>query len=244
MKFFSYFILFLIVAFSGCVNNKSEKLAKNNRSAIDSIEVIKKPFKDNSNIIEFEIPVFKGTNIRHGIQKRFYNHGNLYSRIPYNNGLREGIAYTYYPALKGAEPAVWKAQPYINDTLNGICRRYHKDETLQAEYEYKYGFPAIGLKEFNESGKPTNLPELIFSKNKVGEGYYISARLSNNSKNVNYFIGNLIDGKYLPDGLRGLQVREGVGEIIIPAGTKSITITAVYITRYQNKYIVSKTIAL
>jgi antitoxin component YwqK of YwqJK toxin-antitoxin module len=244
MKFFCFLILFFIAVLSGCSNHKSEKVVVNTKSEVDSIEIIKKPFKNSPNVIEFEIPVFKGTNTRHGVQKRYYQHGSLYSRIPYINGKREGIAYTYYPALKGTEPEVWKEQPYINDTLNGMCRRYFKDGTLQAEYEYKCGLPAIDLKEFNEYGKPAKLPELVLSKNKAGKDFLISVRLSNNSKNVNYFIGNLIDGKYLPEGLKGLQVRDGVGEILVPAGTKSITITAVYLTSYQNRYIVSKTIAL
>ena len=100
------------------------------------------------------------------------------------------------------------------------------------------------MKEYSESGKPVNLPDLLLTKSRIADGYFISARLTNNSQKVDYYIGNLIEGKYLPEGLKGLQVKKGLGEIVVPNTTKSITITAVYITRFRNKCIISKTINL
>jgi len=79
---------------------------------------------------------------------------------------------------------------------------------------------------------------------RTATGYYVTARLSNNKENVDYFIGNLIEGKYLPDGLKGLQVKNGLGEIVVDTSKKKVTITAAYISRYRNRCLVSKTISL
>ena len=242
MRAFLFFLI-SILFFCSCTNNKNQTENKQ-KVVADSIVVIKKPYENSPDVVEYEVPVLKGTNIRHGIQKRFYRHGSLYSEIPYKNGKREGIAYTYYPVIAGAEPVVWKEQPYINNSLNGICRRFHEDGVLQAEYEYRDGLPATGLKEYSDSGKPVKMPELILSKSRTGSYFCITARLSNNSKNVKYYLGSLVNGKYLHNNLKSLQEVNGKGEVLLPDSKKSATITAVYITRYRNRYIVSKTITL
>lgn len=228
-----------------CTNStKKANVEEVAKTAKDSITVVKKPYKDKDDLIEYEIPVRTGTGIKHGIQKRFYRHGSLYSSIPYVNGKRKGTAYTYYSVAAGAKPIVWKEQNYINNKLEGVCKRYHQNGTLQAEYEYKNGNPGIDLKEYSQSGKAIKQPSLILSSNRTATGYYVTARLSNNKEKVNYFAGNLIEGKYLPEGLKGLQVKKGLGEIIVDASKKKVTITAVYTSRYRNKCLVSKTISL
>jgi hypothetical protein len=57
-------------------------------------------------------------------------------------------------------------------------------------------------------------------------------------------LGDLVEGKYFPESLKGLQVRNGVGEVLVPASSKSVTITAVYFSDYRNQVIISKTIQL
>ena len=240
---FHLFILFSVLIYLSSCNIKPPiPTPQNNKTSIDSIQIIKKTYKNSPNVVEYEFPVIKGTNKRHGIQKRFYLHGSIYSEIPYINGKREGTALTYYPADPDNKPAIWKEQSFVNNMLDGICKRYHRNGTLQAEYEYKNGLPAIGMKEFSESGQPVKLPYLILTKNKTYDGYYVTARLSNNLQMVDYYIGNLVEGKYLPEGLKGLQVKKGIGEIVVSNTTKSVTISAVYISRFRNKCIISKTI--
>jgi len=236
---FFIFTLFL----NGCSNRqKPEK--QPGTTVADSIEIIQQPYENSPGVTEYEIPVLRGTKIRHGIQKRYYQHGSLYSEIPYVRGKRNGTAFTYYQAVPGVKPVVWKEQPYVNDTLHGICKRYHRSGKIQAEYEYKKGLAAVGITEFTESGKPVKTPELILSKAKTGQYYFISAKLSDNTKNVNYYLGDLVEGKYFPENLKGLQVRNGVGEVLVPADSKSVTITAVYFSDYRNQVILSKTILM
>ena len=242
MKQVIFFVFALLISAS-CTTRPKKQKAEPVSAELDSIQLIKKPYK-NSDAIEYEIPVLTGTSMKHGIQKRFYNSGSLYSTIPYNHGLKEGIAYTYYLAAEGAKPLVWKEQSYKRNKLDGICKRYHENGTLQAEYEYKEGNPGLGLKEYSKSGKAIKQAKLIVSANRTATGYYVSASLSKKATNVDYFIGNLVEGKYLPKGLKELQVKNGLGEVIIDASKKKVTVTAVFSTRYRNKCVVSKTISL
>lgn len=244
MKTNRIWILLALTINLGCnqPKNQQEKTSTSTNEK-DSISIIIKPYENSRNVTEYEIPVLKGTNIRHGIQKRYYLHGSIYSEIPYVHGKREGMAKTYYPATTSESPAVWKEQPYKNNELNGICYRYHRNGKLQAEYEYKDGLPAVGLKEFNTSGKPINLPTLILSKSNTNVYYYVTAQMSDHEKNVDYYVGDLVEGKYMPENLKGLQVKNGVGEILLPLNTKKVTITAEMSTEYKNKYLVSKTIS-
>jgi hypothetical protein len=244
MKSYLVILFPLVILLSNCLTNPGNPVSENDKTSNDSIQIIKQTYANSPNVVEYEIPVLKGTKTRHGIQKRYYLHGSLYSNIPYNHGKREGTAFTYYQGITGAKLAIWKKQLYINNKLEGTCQRYHRNGNLQAEYEYKNGLPAIATKEFSESGKPIKIPNLILIKSKTSGGYYITARLSNNLQKVDYYIGKLVEGKYLPEGLKGLQVKKGLGEIIIYNTTESVTITAVYITRYRNKCLISKTITL
>jgi len=244
MKLPGILVLIVVIIFAGCDNFQNRNQKSNHvKSTTDSIIVVKKPYKNTQNVTEYEIPVLRGTGIKHGIQKRYYLHGSLYSEIPYVHGKREGIAKTYYPSALGEQPAVWKEQPFINNALNGTCRRYHRDGELQAEYEYKDGLPATGLKEYYPSGKSVKLPSLILTKSNAGVYYYVTARLSENKKDVDYYVGDLVEGKFLPPRLKTLQVKNGIGEILLPLDTKKVTITAEMYTDYQNRYLISKTIS-
>lgn len=236
---FSAVLLFLCA----CNSEPKKEVPANTNDEGSGLEIIKRPFQ-NSEQIEYEISIVKGTAIKHGVQKRYYLHGSLYSTIPYIAGKKQGVAYTFYQASLDSEPQVWKEQPYEEDELHGTCRRYHRDGTLQAEYEYKNGLRAVGLKEYNESGKETEEPKLILTKHPVATGYLIQARLSDNYNNVDYYIGDLHEGKYLPKKMKSLQTRNDVGEIVISQTSGTVTITAEYSTRYRNRGVVSKSISL
>ncbi|WP_319481235.1 hypothetical protein [uncultured Draconibacterium sp.] len=238
------YCLFAALLFLVACNSDSKKESQDTTSEETSgLEIIKRPYR-NSDQIEYEISVVKGTAIKHGTQKRYYLHGSLYSAIPYIAGKKQGVAYTYYQASLDSEPQIWKEQSYEENELHGICKRYHRNGTLQAEYEYKNGLRAVGLKEYTESGKEIEEPKLLLTKHRVATGYLIEARLSDDYDNVDYFIGELIEGKYLPQKMKGLQTRNDVGEIIVSQTSGSVTITAEYSTRYRNRGVVSKTINL
>jgi hypothetical protein len=245
MKSILVFAVFLIM-FSSCFNKTGKEESSSEPAVLDSIQIVKKTFKTNPEKIEYEIPILRGTKLRHGVQKRFYTDGCLYSKIPYTRNIRNGVAYTYYKAYGGKKPVVWKEQPYVNGKLEGLCKRYHDDGKIQAEYSYKRGMPEVGLKEYSKSGKEIKLPTLILNKNNTNGYIQIKAKMSKKTKNVKYYTGVLVEGKYVSDNKKEVSVKNGVGEILIPATTKqkSITVIAMSTTRYRNKYITSKTISL
>ncbi|WP_319267581.1 hypothetical protein [uncultured Draconibacterium sp.] len=243
MKRCIYCLSVALLLLSACSSEPKKEAPENTSEESSGLEIRKQPFR-NSEQIEYEISVVKGTSIKHGMQKRYYLHGSLYSAIPYIAGEKQGTAYTYYQAALDSEPQVWKEQPYEDDELNGICKRYHRDGTLQAEYEYKKGLRAVGLKEYTEAGKEIEQPQLKVAKQRVASGYFIEASLSDDYDNVDYFIGELVEGKYLPKNIKGLQTRKGVGEIVVSQTSGTVTITAEYSTRYRNRGVVSKSIEL
>lgn len=232
-------LLFLLACNSEPKKETSENASKEN----SGLEIVKRPFQ-NSEQIEYEISVVKGTAIKHGMQKRYYLHGSLYSAIPYVAGKKQGVAYTYYQAALDREPLVWKEQPYEEDELHGMCMRYHRSGTLQAEYEYKNGLRAVGLKEYTESGKAIEAPSLLLTKHRIATGYLIQARLNDDFDNVDYYIGDLLEGKYMPKKMKALQTRNNIGEVVVSQTSGTVTITAEYSTRYRNRGVVSKSIQL
>ncbi|WP_297093582.1 hypothetical protein [uncultured Draconibacterium sp.] len=232
-------LLFLVA----CNSEPKKEAAENASEESSGLEIVQRPFR-NSEQIEYEISVVKGTAIKHGVQKRYYLHGSLYSTIPYIAGKKQGVAYTYYQASLDSKPQVWKEQPYEEDELHGTCKRYHRDGTLQAEYKYKDGLRAVGLKEYTESGKEIEEPRLILTKHRVATGYLIQAQLSDAYDNVDFYIGDLLEGKYMPQKMKALQTRNDVGEIVISQTSGTVTITAEYSTRYRNRGVVSQTIQL
>ncbi len=237
-------VLFLV---SSCLNQGAKRLEQQmkEKAEKDSIFVIKKPFANNPSRIEYEIPVLKGTNLRHGVQKRYYSHGSLYSKVPYFRNKRNGIAYTYYKAYKGEDPKVWKQQPYEKGKLNGTCYRYYKNGNLQSEYEYKEGMPAIGLKEYDKSGKEIKQPVLTVKNSPTKRYYYVTAQLSKPVSKVKYYTAELVEGKYLPGNRKEIQDRNGIAEVLIPReGNNKVTVIAVFYTRLTNQCILAKTIRL
>lgn len=241
IRYLCFFAVILILC--SCNTKTAENASQPSTEDNDGIQIVKKPYK-NSEMIEYEIPVVAGTQIKHGIQKRYYLHGSLYSEIPYVAGEKQGTAFTYYQAALDSEPQVWKEQSYEKNELNGTCKRYHRDGTLQAEYDYKNGLRAVGLREYSESGKEIEQPKLFLTKHRVATGYLIEARLSDDVDNLDFFIGELTEGKYLPKKMKALQTRNDVGEIVVSQTSGTVTITAEYSTRYRNRGVVSKSVEL
>ncbi len=251
MRLFGFKLLLisalLYIIIPSCINKSgNQERAGKGEMVNDTTEIIKIPFSNNSTKIEYEVTVLKGSKTGHGLWRRFYPHGSVYSDAMYVNGKKHGVKFTYYQEYKGEKPKVWKEQPYKNGKLDGICRRYHRNGRLQAEYEYKNGLPAVGLKEWSESGKEVKYPDLIVSKKEVYHQIHINVQMSDKSKKVVYYSGNLIDGKYVPGNLVPLLTKNSVGEITVPHASdlRSMTVIAVLNTRYKNKNYISKTIQL
>lgn len=249
MKNLALLIGLLLILSVSCINQGAKRLEQEQKlkAEQDSITIFEKPFQDDPSKIEYRIPILKGTKLRHGVQERYYRHGSVYSKIPYTKNIRHGIAYTFYKAYNDDEPKIWKKQPYVNGKLEGTCCRFYKSGKLQAEYEYNKGLPAVGLKEYKESGELINQPYLKVNSSPTDRYYYITAELSKPKSKVTFYTGELVDGKYMPANMKKLQERDGVAELLIPKDAvkkKTATVVAVFYTRLNNKCILAKTVNL
>jgi len=239
-------VLFLMSVIFSCSNqqNKPQQVAELTEN--DSIDIVKTPYANDPRKTEYETPVLKTSRLRHGIVKRFYLEGCLYSEIPYKNGQMEGTGYTYYQSKNGEKPKVWKEQVFVDGKLTGLCKRYHENGKIQAEYEYKEGNLGIGMKEFTKEGIEIQQPELVVNSFNSGGQIVIKASLSKPANNVEYFAGSLIDGKFLNPKAKTLIINDGFAFYGVPSEntSKQQTISATFTTGFASKCLISKTINL
>ena len=119
------------------------------------------------------------------------------------NNKKHGKRYTYHSTGK-----VWKEQSYVEGKLDGICKRYDRNGKVSAEYMYKAGLPAVGLKEFTNLGKERVQPTLKIQKiDQVASAHKYKLKLSLTGENlkriksVEFYMGDLIEGKYFHKNL-------------------------------------------
>ncbi|MEZ4999283.1 MAG: toxin-antitoxin system YwqK family antitoxin [Bacteroidales bacterium] len=183
-----------------------------------------------------------------GLCKNYYDDGRLKTTIIYSNNLKSDTSRWYYP-----EGMVYRATPYRNNMLDGVQVKYYKNGRVQAEIPYKNGLRTPGLKEYYEDGRAVSgMPSIV---SEIDDSYYsthgtvrLVLKLSNNSVNVQFFRGPLVDGAFDPLACKEITVSSGMGYIELAraesGGTGYIDITAVYITRFKNKEILTKRVKL
>jgi antitoxin component YwqK of YwqJK toxin-antitoxin module len=186
--------------------------------------------------------------IKEGLNSNYYDDGRLRSTIIYKNGLRSDTAKWYYP-----EGDLYRATPYTNDTINGTQLKYHKNGRLMAELPYKMGLRMPGLKEYYEDGRPGDvIPSIMAEINQSkyeSEGVVrIILKLSNESNNVKFYRGSLVDGVFNPDRSKEITISSGMGLTELKTDTVNgqgyLDIIAVYTTRFRNKEILTKRVKL
>ena len=88
------------------------------------------------------------------------------------------------------------------------------------------------------------------NKDSYAEGGVVTVlmNLSNKSKNVQFFVGGVVDGAFDQDKAKDITVSTGMGYIELfrteSGGRDYIDVVAVYITRFKNREIIIKRIKL
>ncbi len=179
--------------------------------------------------------------IKHGPARIYYPDGTLKLELTYENGLQEGISKLYYK-----EGSLYQETPYENGSVNGTRKKYFRNGNLMSEIPFKNSHPGIGLKEYTIDGKVVSRnPRIEFTitdRLKEDNRVYINGRLSDGSTNVEFFVGGLVDGRYLHDDLKEIPSKNGVMEIVetLEPGQTAVAdseIIAVLTTPQRNKYI-------
>ena len=187
----------------------------------------------NSSKEEPDKPV--NEKVANGVNKNYID-GKLASEVTYKDGVKNGKAINYYP-----DGTINMEFNYKNGKKHGVYKWYHEDGTLYRESFYNEGLtdstetiyqngkiksishwkddlPGIGLVEYKSNGEERNLPTIQVKKiNEIKtKGIYtMELRLSDDSKKVKFFEGELVDGRYLPSYLEAVYVEDGVGKYVL-----------------------------
>ncbi|MEA1887892.1 MAG: hypothetical protein U9N72_11850 [Bacteroidota bacterium] len=238
------FLLALIIATAaGCRDADNDKSQADEEKAADDVQVVK--YYNEGRLVK-EV-TFKDS-IRNGICRNYYDDGRLKRTIWYENGLKEDTAKWYYP-----EGMVYRATPYKNDKIHGVQTKYYKSGRIQATLPYKNGLRTPGLKEYLPDGRevesyPTIEHTIRDLTDTQADAVRVFTQLSNESVNVRFYRGSLIDGSFEPDKCTDITTSSGKGFVELKPNSEKgkgyVNIIAVYTTRFRNKKIISKRIKL
>jgi antitoxin component YwqK of YwqJK toxin-antitoxin module len=249
MKPTLFFILFLaiLLVVPGCTGKSG---SGNPKQSADTIAVkdtgytgIKQYMSGQYRIMDV---TFKN-GVRDGLMKSYYESGKLRQTFWYVNGLRQDSARWYY-----LEGQVFRATPYINDTVDGLQVQYYRTGKVKARLGYKKGFRTPFLEEFAVNGmKVTDYPDVVVSikdNYKSNGTYLVSLELTNKSQRVKYFTGEFGNGVFDTVKCKRLKTLNGVGYLELKKGSSQnkgyVGVIAQILTNFNNNQLVYKKIEL
>ncbi len=192
-----------------------------------------------------ESEIYYDQNRKHGSAKSYYADGKtVKNELRYVNGYRQGDAKWYYQSGK-----IYRVTPYEKNQINGVRYIYYENGNLQAEIPYQESQPGTGLKEYTPNGSLKAFSAVI----RIEEAdrldrenrYSLVLSMSDGSRNVEFFTGELTGGKYWNDELTPVPTENGTGRIdfIISRGKfrmETINIVARVRTSLGNPRILQK----
>lgn len=148
------------------------------------------PIKNYDNNGNLKTLVNYDNGIKEGISYIFYPNGQVMLEMPYRQGKREGESHKYYE-----DGSLYAVTPYTDDELSGVRRTYYNAGGLKAEIPYFKSLPGLGLKEYDQKGTLKQLPLII--AHKEGDIWYFSIT---NCRNATFYAGALLNNQYFsPD---------------------------------------------
>ena len=134
--------------------------------------------------------------------------GKVTARAFYKNDQQNGPVNLYY-----ASGELYREETYVDGRVNGPVKTYWKNGKLQAEVDFNMGSPGTGLKEYDEDGNLEKQPYIIIDEvNQLARSnaFKLKVYLSDHRKNVDFYLGYLIDGKYLDPRAIKIKTIDGV----------------------------------
>jgi len=178
-----------------------------------------------------------------GVRETQYDNGDIKSRVNYVDGRMQGKAYNYYKGgqihsefnyVDGRQEGITKwffedgtlfqEIPYKDGQFHGTWKQYHENGELQAEMPYFESYEGVGLKEYSSAGKlKTKYPKLMVKEKDetvFNNTFTLTLSLSEKPNWVEYYYGELTEGKYLGLYMTKLPVKnmQGTFELEIPKG--------------------------
>ncbi len=177
---------------------------------------------------------------REGEAKNYYENGNIKLSMVYKNGKKDGKSLFYYE-----NGELYRESNYKNDELDGERLVYAKGK-VKSRIVYKNGYPGLGLQEYLVNGKlKTSFPELVISPidNRLKNGlYHLDIYFSDAHPKDEFYLGELLEGKFVHSGLGRIDAENGHGRFTIPVPPgsyvmRTINIVGVHQTRLGNPYV-------
>jgi hypothetical protein len=260
--------LFIICTFIMAAFSCAKHLQQN--TAGDSDTALIKEYHSNGKI---KTEISAVGNLRQGLTRNYSFEGKLLSEVNYNNNLKDGIATNYYAATGKINSTLvykhgvkegdetwyyesgkpYRVSPYINGVIDGVQKLYYENGKSRSEVPYKNGFPGTGLKEYKKDGSLiTDYPKIEIRKEdhlKDANKIVLVISLSNNTENVKFYEGSLLEGKYLNKEILELATQKGSTQIdfnIAPGVrlNQRVAVTATYKTPMGNPCVITRSYQL
>ncbi len=234
-------IVLLVLLFS--CNQKGETNTESENETADNVdeEGLDKHYYKRNLQAEFSIK----DSLKQGLGKIYYEDGKLSSECNYINGLKNGIEKKYY--LDGT---LYRTREYSEGKINGLEKRYYRNGKLKTLQTYKQDMPGTGLLEYHQNGSNvTKFPEfkyeIIYDRDYKRQKLLIFY-FTGFDKNVRFYEGQLVEGKFFDAKVSPCGIRDGKGEIGFNDSDfhSAITISAKYVTPNRAPYVLEKKIIL
>jgi MORN repeat variant len=206
IRFLSVFLIIFSI-FSCETKQKNPKSTKKS----DTTDGVKK-YYDKDGKLKTELTILNGK--RNGLSKTYYKNGKVSLAMNYKMGLRDGLSKRFYE-----EGTLYQETDYKNDKIDGVRKKYKESGKLMSEAKFENDFPCIGLQEILANGKlKDDFPSIVITpvdRLKTEGTYTINLSLSNKSRRVKFYIGNLSLSGCLSDKLVSVRTdpQTGIGKV-------------------------------
>lgn len=216
---FKFIVLALVLASCGSNEGKVE---------------YKRTYHRNGKVHEV-IPIVNGRI--HGIKYEYYEDGALRLETPYDSGYVYGNVRYFYPDGK-----LYSETPRVKGKIHGVVKKYHQNGVLLSETPYEEDILKVGLKEYDNRGRPREPYTLVFEEKKTLRGneliVNLQASIAPAVQSVKFF--QVIPSEGGTEVMIPFPVSDNTGQLttILPKGSGIETLVKVraeFVTRFHNR---------
>jgi hypothetical protein len=202
-------IVVVVLLASSCETKKKEVKSKKPADTTDGL----KKYYANDGKLKTELTIVKGK--RNGVAKTYYKNGKVSLEMNYKMGKRDGTSKRYYE-----NGTLYQETNYKEDKIDGVREKYREDGKPMSIARYENDRPCSGLQEFLLKGeKKDNFPSIVITPEdrlKPEGVYIINLSLSDKSRRVKFYIGNLSASGCLSEKLISVMSDKNTGKGRVP----------------------------